>query len=391
MSFLNPWLLLGALAVGVPILVHLLNRYRVQTTDWGAMMLLRRAFRVRARQIKLRDILLLILRCAIVLLIALALTRPTVRPESGTWMAGRQSVGTVIAIDASYSMQHKAGAKSRFDEALDTVRQIAGTFRHGQPLTLVLMGHHNEVLLRDAGYSRERLEKVLNDLTPTAETLNLEFCINELKPLVRELKSGERELFLVTDAQKQDWLHLSDAARQDLKDMGSTARVFLLPIGSPNEENLAITRLELVSGTLRRGSVVRYAATIANFGKQPRRGVKAMLDVNGAPVDERRVELIKPGQSVTVPLFLPLNDAGVIRLSARLDHDELLTDNQRNAVADVRSSTAVLCVDGAPSMEPFQGAADYLTQAVGSGAGPAASSVKRRVVCRTLPFLSVRQ
>ena len=61
MSYLNPLLLLGALGLALPILAHLLNRYQVKYTDWAAMRFLNRSVRVRSRQLKLRDIILLIL------------------------------------------------------------------------------------------------------------------------------------------------------------------------------------------------------------------------------------------------------------------------------------------------------------------------------------------
>ena len=76
MTFLNPWLLLAALGVALPILAHLLNRYQVKRTDWAAMQFLNKSVRVRSRQIRIRDIVLLVLRWAAVILIALAVAKP---------------------------------------------------------------------------------------------------------------------------------------------------------------------------------------------------------------------------------------------------------------------------------------------------------------------------
>ena len=69
MTFLNPLLLIGALGIALPILAHLINRQQVQRTDWAAMQFLNRSVRVRSRQIRLRDILLLMMRCLALLLI----------------------------------------------------------------------------------------------------------------------------------------------------------------------------------------------------------------------------------------------------------------------------------------------------------------------------------
>ena len=62
MTFLHPLLLLAGLGVALPILAHLLNRYRVKRTPWAAMQFLNRSVRVRSRQLRLRDLLLLLLR-----------------------------------------------------------------------------------------------------------------------------------------------------------------------------------------------------------------------------------------------------------------------------------------------------------------------------------------
>ena len=77
MSFLNPFLLIGALGIALPILAHLFNQQQVRKTDWAAMQFLNHNVKVRSRQIKLRDLLLLILRCLALLLLVFALARPS--------------------------------------------------------------------------------------------------------------------------------------------------------------------------------------------------------------------------------------------------------------------------------------------------------------------------
>ena len=80
MNFLNSpalWGILGAIGVAVPIIIHLLHQRHRRRTDWAAMELLRRALVVRSGQVKLEDILLLILRCLVLALVAFALLRPT--------------------------------------------------------------------------------------------------------------------------------------------------------------------------------------------------------------------------------------------------------------------------------------------------------------------------
>ncbi|MFQ6040743.1 MAG: BatA domain-containing protein [Candidatus Poribacteria bacterium] len=116
LPFLNPWMLFFLPAAGVPIVIHLLNRHRVETIEWGAMYLLRRVIIVRARQLRLEDILLMLLRCLIILLVLLALARPTTKMLS---VLRKPDTGVLITLDSSMSMSHRPGVASRFEKGID--------------------------------------------------------------------------------------------------------------------------------------------------------------------------------------------------------------------------------------------------------------------------------
>ena len=75
MTFLNGILAFGAIAALVPLLIHLFNRSRFKVVAWGAIHLLESVLRKNRRQIQLEQIILLIIRCIIPILLALALAR----------------------------------------------------------------------------------------------------------------------------------------------------------------------------------------------------------------------------------------------------------------------------------------------------------------------------
>src|SRR6266699_605484 len=80
----HPWLFIaGAVAILLPILIHLLNRRKFRVVDWAAMEFLLDADKKNRRRIRLEHLLLLLLRCLAVLLIGLLLARPFV-PTSVT-------------------------------------------------------------------------------------------------------------------------------------------------------------------------------------------------------------------------------------------------------------------------------------------------------------------
>jgi hypothetical protein len=346
MHFLNPWLLFGAAGVSVPIAIHLLNRFRFRTIDWGAMELLRRALVVRSNRVHLEDLLLLALRCLAILLIALALARPTLSSAGILWAGGEGSAGAVIAIDASYSMEHRPGLRSRFDQALDRARAVFKTLRPGAPVTLVLMGDRPRYLLRNIGFDSDRFEEALKNAAPLPERFNLEACLDELPGLLRELKTPTRECYLITDAQTTTWGQPSERARQALHEVGSAGTVFFLPVGGGQAENVALVRFERKSGLLHKGSTAAFEAEVRNTGMHERNQITLSLLVNDVPIDERLIEHLRPGESITVPLWVRFDRAGTSRLTAKLGPDELATDNLRHLVADVQDRTRVLYVSG---------------------------------------------
>ena len=74
--FLNPWMLLGSLAVASPILIHLLNKRRFKIVEWAAMDFLFEAEKKNKRRVQIENMILLLLRCLAMLLIAFMLARP---------------------------------------------------------------------------------------------------------------------------------------------------------------------------------------------------------------------------------------------------------------------------------------------------------------------------
>ena len=362
LPFLNPWMLWALPAIGIPVLIHLLNRHRAKTIDWGAMELLRRVMIYRSREIRLEDILLMLLRCLIVLLLVLAAARLTTR-----WLplAGKPKAGLVVAIDGSLSMTHRPGVGSRFDEAVERARTILRTTDVGQPVTIVVMNQRPRILLRHTAYDPATADAILADARPYNGPLDLDANLAELQTLVRELKAPRQELFIVTDAQATTYDRLSDKTRTAFRDItaaGGAVHLVSLPIAS--EVNCGITGLELVSGVLRVGALAQFQATIRNYGRAGHTPGEVTLFLNDQPVDKRPVERLESGQSASLRFTAMLNHPGINRLAAKMGADPLTADDQRYAVINVRQMLRVLCVDGDPAERADAKAASWVATAL---------------------------
>ena len=94
------------------------------------------------------------------LLLVLALSRPYWQTGSGGWFGGEPRAGVVLAIDSSFSMGHGSEGTSRFDRALEQAKIISESIRPGDPVSLVLMGGQDEVLVRNMAFDQERFVKI---------------------------------------------------------------------------------------------------------------------------------------------------------------------------------------------------------------------------------------
>ncbi|MCE9545961.1 MAG: BatA domain-containing protein [Planctomycetia bacterium] len=393
MSFLNSITLWGSLAaagVSIPIVIHLLSRYRSKVVPWAAMELLRRAMVVRARRVRIEDLLLLAMRCLAVLLVALALARPV---QTGAGWVGEAKTSVVIGLDSSLSMAHEPGVQSRYDLAKQRVRDIVATLKPGDTVTLVLLGKRPLVRLHNVPSNDDRITTTLKAATPLGESVNLETCLEEIKRLIAENKTPNRECYLVTDAQAVTWQHVSPRVRETLKELGNSATTYFLPAGPETAENLAVTRLAFASGILRKGGTVRYIADIRNTGRREATKVPVRLLLGDESQASVVIDRIGPGETASVPLFAHFEKSGPVGISVQLgSKDPLPADNARYVAADIRDAVRVLCVESNPVAKSLHGETGFLSAALSArtsdSPGEGASTVQVETVASITPWAS---
>lgn len=78
MAFLQPYMLWGMLAVVIPVAIHFWYQKKGKTIEWAAMRWLGEQTTLQHRGIRLNEVWLMILRCLVVLLLALVLSKPVI-------------------------------------------------------------------------------------------------------------------------------------------------------------------------------------------------------------------------------------------------------------------------------------------------------------------------
>ena len=338
------WTIIGLLGIAVPIIIHLLYRKHRRQTDWAAMELLRKALVTRSGQVKIEDLLILVLRCLALALLALALMRITLDSNSAI---GEKRIGMVVAIDASYSMNH--GEFSRFKSAVAKAEEILKqTAKEGDPVSIVLMSSRPEILLRSARYDPVQVETILKALNSAGpNSLNLETNIELLDELVAELKTPAKEVFLITDSQEMDWAELPPTALNSLENLQENANVFVIPAVTEGEDNLAVESLNYTWGSLRKSGEARFTALVRNTGRSSDESATLEFFIDDTRTKRVAVGSLAAGESRPIEFTTQFDKAGNVRLRAELvNNDGLADDNVRYAVAQIRPGIRVLLLEG---------------------------------------------
>src|SRR5262245_14819804 len=137
LSFLHGGIaLLGVAAAAVPIIIHLLLRQPPKPVTFPALQLVKKRHQTTVKRTRLRHLLLLALRVALLSLLGLALARPTL--HSSLFSIDQAApVDAVLVFDTSLSMQYKHRGKTRITEARELAQRVMNKMPDGSEFVVV--------------------------------------------------------------------------------------------------------------------------------------------------------------------------------------------------------------------------------------------------------------
>src|SRR5258706_4636341 len=127
MGFFNPGLMWFALGGAVPVIIHLLHRQKYRRVQWAAMEFLLAAIKKTQRRLRIENLILLLIRILLMVLLALAISRPFLQASPLSILA-ETDTHHILVIDNSYSMGYKKGSKSNLDNAREAADKVLDSF-----------------------------------------------------------------------------------------------------------------------------------------------------------------------------------------------------------------------------------------------------------------------
>jgi hypothetical protein len=352
MGVLNPLLLLLGAAAAVPLLLHLLQRHQGPRMLFPALRYLRRAEKESARRIRLRQILLMLLRVAAVLLLALAAARPFVRLGG----AGHAPTAVVIVLDNSMSTAAITGETRVLDELIERALEVLADGSPDDRFWLLRAGSPGEPAL--AGDADDTALRV-RETEPTAAAADLGAALAHARALLASGSDGRAsEIHLLTDLQ-------ATSLRSVAAPSGAVPPVIVWHPGSPPPPNRAIADVQLGGGI---APIAGHRTTVA---------VAVAGDDTAAAnlrlvIDDRLTAAgtARPGEATV--LVLPARASGIMTGHVELDADALHADDRRYFAARVQPPPVVVLQEPLPFVTD---ALDVLAEAGRISRGGAAADV----------------
>ena len=338
MTFLNPTILFALIAASIPLIIHLFNLRRPKTVDFSSLAFLEELRQQTLRKLKLRQWLLLALRMLAIAFLVLAFARPTIQNEAVGRILGAGRTATVIVLDNSISMLQRDENGDYYSQARDELLSIASDLESGDELTIIPL-----ISDRDAGSARLASPTLVRDwleeVPVSAGAPRLPAAIGRALSVLEESNHPNRELFVVSDIQRTTFADSVDA------ELPSGVRMYLVPIGTTVQDNVAVTAVDVQSRILDQGQPVRLDVEISNFGSSDLANWSVSAYLGGDRVAQAAVD-IPSGGTAHVDMTLTPSQRGWLPGYVEIEDDGFEADNRRHFTLHVPEMRRILVVTG---------------------------------------------
>ena len=320
MGFLTPWFLAGAALAGLPVYIHLLRKHSTNPQPFSSLMFFERRTQSSIKHRRLRYLLLLSLRLAVLLLLILAFANPFIDRSSASMRSDRL---LLLIVDNSFSMR----AGSRLADARREALAVLDARRPADHAQIMALGSQLHVLT-EPSIDPGTLRAAVDSIAPS----DARGSFGELATAMRSLSESVHtpiELHLFSDMQRSAMA----ASFQEMV-LPPSVSLVLHPVAKDPAPNWTVEGVN-APGEVWDPKKTRVQAVISGY-HTPAATRTVSLVVNGKTMATRNVEIPAGGRasvefdSLDVPY-------GFSRCEVRIDSADSLPADDVSLFAVERS------------------------------------------------------
>ena len=288
MTFVSAAFLFAAAAGAIPVVLHMINRQQAKKLPFSTLRFLRISAEKTRRRKRIHDVFLMLLRVAVLVLIAIGLSEPTMTTLGSFWGSGASAVA--IIIDNSASMGLIDEGRPRFETAREATRQIMHELADGDQIAVMLTGGPEFAEQGRLQRSQGKLLQMLDQVDVSYERADLALKIQEAEALLDQTDAQHKQIFILTDMQEVSWEGLEDAtsshqpeaqARTADSTEADEIPIILVDCHRNPKPNVAISGLELNAVVPVAGLPIGASVELLNTSTIPQKRLVELL-VDGA-------------------------------------------------------------------------------------------------------------
>jgi hypothetical protein len=375
MTFVHPWLLLGALAALVPLLIHLFDRRRPRPHAFGAISFVLRSQRRTASRLKLKRLILYLLRTSILVAVPIALARPEFRRRAEAAAAPRGPAATSIILDASFSMRF-VDSVSLFERGRQMARDALRELLPDEPANVLICGLAPPPPAAPT-FDRGQLRAMVDAATPSYGPADLNRCLELAAHSLEDNPISGKRLVVISDL-------TANALRLDLPPptvkgpKGESLRPEVVIRDAANGRqflpNRAVVDLKIEPALQLGPKSFQFTFTIRNFSPEPVKDLEASLRIAGQMVAKGFLDIPANGAAQKT-LSHRFTSGGTMVGEIVISGDGLAADDRRPFVLAVPKELRALVVNGAPSTVRYKDEAFFVEAALSAPGSPMRATV----------------
>ncbi|TWT38902.1 BatA domain-containing protein [Blastopirellula retiformator] len=335
MQLANLSLLVGGLLIGVPILLHLVMRQQPKRIEFPALRFVRARQVQNQRRLELKHWILLLLRCCIILLLALALARPSVSSASvsswvmvgilafgaaiagiiaaATWTVGASRglaigmtglavalliglgivtpmalsaggggslgdqeapVSAVFVFDTSPRLLYQHENQTRLEKAQEMAVWLTGQLPPESEVAVADRRTGASIFAADIGAARQAIQR----LEVSAGGESIDRVVSQAIDLADSSEKKRKEIYVFTDLSEPAW---KGAAQSDLKRKLADHPdypLYLIDVSAVDVRNTAVADLQLSADSVSKNSDVLLQVDVAHDGPEASQTLELYLE-----------------------------------------------------------------------------------------------------------------
>ena len=320
MSFLNPIFLFALVAIGLPLVIHLLNLRKPKRVQFSTLAFFKELQKTTIRKIKIKRLLLLLLRLLAIACLAMVLARPFLPPALSIGASSNQPTVHAILFDNSISMNRIGSKGPLSDQAKELVKEIL--LASNEKDRFIIQNTNGEPV--NASISGANLiERKLNEIKVTQTGAFLSERLNNLLSILEESPFQNKNLYIISDNNPELNYVITNNFQDRLKNVGVT----ILNVEKVKTQNTFVSEISTSSSMVGKGIPFTLEVAVKNEGEVLAANQFLTLIVEGGTVGQYPLE-IEPGVTQSFSFEINPDREGPITGSAIIEGDGFQNDNE---------------------------------------------------------------